>query len=366
MVTEQDILRYLEGRASTSEADQVKTWLEQNEANLRQFESIISLWSSASTIKDYQTVDVDGEWNSFSKLISQEEQNESNHTTLSIVKKPSRSKLFPYSIAASLALLIGTFFFIKNQNTLPSQPELVEVSEVLEVTTQAESEFITLSDASTVVLEVNSSLEYSSTLATDSIRQVNLLTGSAVFDVTHDPEKKFVVIYDGIGIEVLGTKFYIGKTSEGVNIKLKSGSIKAYQLAKEDNNIIMVPGDDFTFKSNKFVDQNKSTTEVKTIKAIKISKPKSPIKKAIPAIKKEELKGSVFRIGDVLNFLDIKYGKQLKIDKKLGVDKNDEIRIDINQGNLILILQDLEKTTSLQTKPGKCQDCYIITAGNKK
>lgn len=367
MITDQDILRYLEGKASADEAEQIKLWLDQSENNRKQFESFRSVWSASASIANYKQIDVDAEWEEFSKLVSGHEQIEEDQVTLTLNNKRKFS-ILPYSIAASLAILIGAFFFMPNQDQsqdLTYQQE--HKQDNFSIETQENIESIVLSDKSNIQLEAYSSLEYPYSFENSTVRQVNLLDGIATFDVTHDENKKFIVLSGGIGIEVLGTKFTIGNDKGNVSVNLRSGSIKAYQQSNPDNNIIMKPGDEITFVEEKFVTKKKLAIVKAT--EVEVVKPKAktivPVKEKAPVVVKEERKESQYPIGDVLDHLKRTFKKQIKIKRKLGVDKNEFIWIDINEKDLKTFIKNLEEVTTLDSKPGNCDDCYIITAGSQ-
>ena len=354
MVSDLDILKYLEGKTSLSEVQEINLWIDQSQVNRDYFESYKSVWLASSNIKDYKTVDVDAEWAKFNTTIASE-QNVSNQDSLPVEKKLNKFNLLPYSIAASLAIMLGTFFFLKSDNLEPAVVEVLQKeSEILRIEAFAKSKSITLSDGTNIALKPNTVIEYSSLYSSENTREVRLVEGLAEFDVAHDANKKFVVTCDGVGIEVLGTIFYVNVDNDQVDISLSSGSIKAYEITNQENSIIMNPGDKISFAANKFIKEEK---EINSIVPIKEPASVKPV---------EKIKGSLYKLGDVLAFLDNKYGKKLKIDRKLGIDKSESIRIDINQADLKTILHDLEKVTTLTTRDGNCDDCLIITANNKK
>jgi len=354
MVTDQDILNYLEGRTSPSEVQDINLWIDLNQANRSYFETYKSIWLASSNIRDYKKVDVDAEWAKFNMTIASE-QNLSNQDPLLSKTKQRKFNLLPYSIAASLAILIGALFFLKSDNREPNVVEVMqEQSEMLRIDARSEAKSITLSDGTFIALKPNAIIEYSTSFSIEDTREVSLIKGLAEFDVAHDANKKFIVTCDGVGIEVLGTVFKVNADNNQVDVSLISGSVKAYEIANLGNNIVMEPGDNISFAENKFI---KEVTEVIPIAPVQNSVVVKPVKK---------IKGSLYKLGDVLTFLDKKYGKKLKIDRKLGVDKSEQIRIDINQADLNTILQDLEKVTTLTTRAGKCDDCLIITSKDKK
>jgi len=101
------------------------------------------------------------------------------------------------SVAAALFLLVGWWMM--------STPDSVEMISV--TTNSKEQKEIKLPDNSTVWLNENTSLIYPKTFD-KSIRKV-ILTGNAVFEVTHNPQHRFLVESDDISIKVLGTKFNV-------------------------------------------------------------------------------------------------------------------------------------------------------------
>lgn len=374
MIKETDILRFLEGTTTEDEAKELELWINQSKENFDHFTDIKLIWSASSTMKDYQTSDVDTEWNQFNKLIAEEAQSAQIDNAVEVASKSRKFNFLPYSIAASFALILAAFFYSQYQTTPEVITSLTQV-----VTTEEDTKEVTLPDNSIIQLDARSSLEYSTTIDSDAVRQVSLKEGSAVFDVAHDADRKFVVLYDGIAIEVLGTVFELGKSNDQINISLKSGSIKAYQLSNKNNSVIMKPGDEIFFADQSFVNKIEPIKKANPVSIEKPSitpetpapitaEPPTEIKKEveIPEIVEEKVEGSDFRIKDVLDLLKTRYGKQIKIDRRLGIDKEEFIKIDVNQPDLKLLLKNLEETTTLKAVPGKCDDCYRITAGSKK
>lgn len=372
MITEYEILRFLEGKASEKESQQLNEWLEKSEANRNQFERISAILNASNSLNEYKSVDADIEWDAFNKIISTQEQKVKEESPLVVANKKSRLNILPYSIAASLAILIGAYFFLQTQDTSPDDLDTIQyVSEELRQETQELSKSLILPDSTVVNLNPYSSIEYSVSLDKESSRQVKLLSGSADFDVTHDADRKFKVFCDGIGIEVLGTVFSVNKSNDGVDVNLKSGAISAYKVNDKTSSILMQPGDQLSFKEGKFIKtENSNITDVLPKEEIApvIEKTIEPV---IPVVAKETSKeikeeGSTYPIGKVLDFIDNSFGKRLKVDKRLGVDLEESIWFHIHEEDLEVMLKKLEEATGLTTRPGKCDDCYIITSPSKK
>ena len=356
MITDQIILKYLEGHASSVEVQDIRSWIATSEENRSHFESMKKIFLAAQSLSDYKHIDIDDEWNEFSKLIDDVatptiESNSNVETELipDKVDGPKKSRFIPYSIAAAFAILITSLLYLQNHQSVE---EPIEVVETIFVETDQTKELVQLSDQSRIVLNENSSFKYPSSFDNESKRLVHLLEGSASFDVTHNPNKKFVVYCDGIGIEVLGTVFKVSRLRNSqVQIILTSGSVKAFELNDLSNNILLSPGDSIIYRDQKF------NHFLPAIAAPQI---------LTPIVSAPEVKGSIYRLGDVLDFIKDKYDDQLKVERRLGIDKEQKIRLDINNDDLKTIISELEKVTPLRSKPGDCDDCYIITSTSKK
>jgi len=96
-----------------------------------------------------------------------------------------------------------------------------------------------LNDGSIVWLNSQSSIRYPVAFVGDE-RQVEI-TGEAYFEVAKNLTKKFIVVSNGLNIEVLGTHFNVNSYNENKNIKvtLLEGSVK---IIKGGGTCILKPG----------------------------------------------------------------------------------------------------------------------------
>jgi len=98
---------------------------------------------------------------------------------------------------------------------------------------------ISLPDGSKITLNKSSSLSYFEDLSGE--KRAVTLTGEAFFEVSHNPEKPFVIDFDQQIVEVLGTSFNIKTTSSKNEVSLISGKVK-WTDATDGEEIIMNPG----------------------------------------------------------------------------------------------------------------------------
>ncbi|MFO1016706.1 MAG: FecR domain-containing protein [Hyphomonadaceae bacterium] len=129
--------------------------------------------------------------------------------------KPPSWRTPALALAASALLAIGALAWFVQQ-----QPATITAQQVQ--TAPGELRTITLADGSTIELSGGSEV---SVEVTDSERRVELTSGYALFDVTHDPAKPFVVHTPRGDIRVLGTSFVIRVTDTQVRTTVLRGSV---------------------------------------------------------------------------------------------------------------------------------------------
>ncbi|QHT65198.1 FecR family protein [Rhodocytophaga rosea] len=104
---------------------------------------------------------------------------------------------------------------------------------------------ITLPDGSQVVLNANSSLQYSSDWTDQKDREVQL-TGEAFFDVVKKPgmaNARFVVHTNGLMVVVLGTQFNVNNRRNKVEVVLQEGKVSLSKSGEIQTPVLMAPGD---------------------------------------------------------------------------------------------------------------------------
>ncbi|MEQ1818500.1 MAG: FecR domain-containing protein [Terricaulis sp.] len=133
-----------------------------------------------------------------------------------IAPRPRRSRTLPAAAIAACALLAigaGVWFTRAPSPFAPSEHY---------ATAPAEVRTITLTDGSTITL---SGAGEASIAISDSERRVDLTRGYALFDVTHDPERPFVVHTPQGDITVLGTSFVVRVSGDEVRTTVLRGRV---------------------------------------------------------------------------------------------------------------------------------------------
>jgi len=121
------------------------------------------------------------------------------------IKKPFR--IWRWVAAASVLIIGFTSYFLMNRNEKNTVARMAPVHSYTIRNVTDTTQLILLSDGSRVSLESNSTFYYPPEFS-DTTRDV-YLEGKAFFEVTHNPQKPFLVHSTHIVTKVLGTSFFI-------------------------------------------------------------------------------------------------------------------------------------------------------------
>jgi transmembrane sensor len=161
-----------------------------------------------------------------------------------------------FRVAATLLILLGvavwlgTGLFDSKMEYKTASPDsgLAGPQKASPNPAQSESQIqhITLHDGSKVTLKANSTLRVAENFG-KSTREV-YLTGEALFDVTKNPRKPFLVYTENLVTRVLGTSFEIRDyhQEDDVSVSVRTGKVTVYknkQVAQKalSENIILTP-----------------------------------------------------------------------------------------------------------------------------
>jgi len=220
----QQLIKFIEGKASLSEQKQVLNWIEKDEANSKYFLGLKNLWVISSLPYEESQRD---EFIHF--------RSENLHTG----KNKKRKDFSFFAIAASLLLLvtIGLNIFQYYRSTVNSRsPEDMRpllslkdrnINTLSFYTNKGVKGVVTLPDSSVVWLNSDTRITYPERF-TGSFREVEI-SGEAYFEVRSNPDTAMIVSTNkDLKIEVLGTKFLIRSYADDNDAQatLFSGSIK--------------------------------------------------------------------------------------------------------------------------------------------
>ncbi|PWV53479.1 FecR family protein [Chitinophaga sp. S165] len=216
------IARSLEGHLDPAEQEELKSWLEENDANRRYYQELLKTWElTGSADADIQP-DIEANWASFSKKI------QTNTQPVGIVRN------YRYIVrAAAAVLLLGgaatTWFMLKGPNEITVQ------------TAANETNIIVLPDGTKAFINKNSSLRYAGNFGKED-RTIHL-EGEAFFDVVKDEAHPFVVYTSRTKTQVLGTTFDVRAYAvQPVEVFVLSGKVAVSDQEKQSKEVVLTEG----------------------------------------------------------------------------------------------------------------------------
>lgn len=204
------LVKYLVGETDADENAAVENWLKADEKNLNNYNGFKKIWEDSLLIAaENKTINEDAAWKRLQNRIHQKD------VPVITLKKSSIHWL---RIVASI-LLISTlgwfgysYFENKSANTL---------IQVYATNTTLND---TLPDGTTVTLNKNSSLSYTSTFM-GSTRPVTL-KGEAFFNVSPDKTKPFIITINDVTVQVVGTSFNVKNKNGKTIVAVETGIVK--------------------------------------------------------------------------------------------------------------------------------------------
>lgn len=188
------LVKKFKGKLDAQERKDLERWLSSEDDAVATGKAMEKVWDLSNQYKDTYEPDVEAGLTRFKQRIASQE---TGQTRSNIVKMPRRR--FPLAWAAAIAALILTLgWYVLG----PGNPRPVVAS-----TLELEQQTVELPDGSTVVLNENSTLDFS-TFDKNDVRLVRF-SGEAFFDIQPDAEHPFVILTESTEIKVLGTSFNV-------------------------------------------------------------------------------------------------------------------------------------------------------------
>jgi ferric-dicitrate binding protein FerR (iron transport regulator) len=248
------VQKYLKGETTSSENQEIMSWIEANAENRKKFLHYRRLYDAAI-------------WN--------EAVHSSGNTEKRTVKSVPLIRRW-MQVAAIIAIVIISTLFIQKRILDTTTDNIF--TQTIEVP-QGQRVNLTLSDGTKVTLNSNSKLHFPSSFRED--HRTVILDGEGFFEVAHNKTRPFHVITDKCDVEVLGTTFNVlaYNNSEIFETSLIEGSVKVIEkqssqsallkpqekVTLEGNQLIMQSfdsEDDFLWKEGIYVFRNEELTTV--------------------------------------------------------------------------------------------------------
>lgn len=241
MIKEEHIIKYLKHQLSEQEAAEMIEWLEKDKANQEFLFSLKEAYQLSNYEEDAQEADTDAEWEKFNRQIDAQ-------------KKPTPPRKFSWKSIGSYAAIVLFCLSIgwTGRKTYEEKTALTDLQSI--ETGVGQQVKVTLPDGSKVNLNACSQLSYNASQWKDQ-RGVQL-TGEAIFDITPDKEKPFIVSTHSYDIRVLGTNFNVSAYQEEDKVitTLKQGIVAIYSPTEKKCVAKLYKGESLIFdkRSNEY------------------------------------------------------------------------------------------------------------------
>jgi transmembrane sensor len=220
------LMKYLTGGLTAGESGELKKQLDADPEGRAYLEQMEKIWKLSAGIGDFQSIDAEGDWNTWRERIGPAPADRPEPGQL----RAGSPANFILRIAAVFLLAAGTAFtiyYFAAEGPL-SRKAWITVSAGEQVRE------ISLPDGSTASLNTGGSLRYPSKFKGNK-RSVRL-EGEAFFEIARDEQKPFTVNASGDAcVEVLGTSFDLRSDSENnkVFLNVVSGRVAFYPRGKK-------------------------------------------------------------------------------------------------------------------------------------
>lgn len=218
---ERVINRYFKEKHNKETELKVQKWLVDENDLEQKGDVLINIW---------EDIDVKADANTRKSLVE---------VQLKLGMKKSHKKLWHNPFLRIATIIIPLISLLTIYTVINKDINMIEVS-----TLAGEHKEITLPDGSTILMNACSKISYPKEFK-DDIREIEL-NGEALFTVTKDVSKRFIVRTKDIDVEVLGTKFNLKSYDEDniASTTLISGKIEVYL---EDEEYLLTPNQELTY-----------------------------------------------------------------------------------------------------------------------
>jgi len=236
------IVRFLSGKASEKESQEILEWLNADHKNRMLYFHIKRIWLE-DAVQEMDTKNLNYSWERLKlrmdKPVKELTSSREKHVTLWSLKR--------IAVAAGILILAGSTLFLSLQNYQNANHRKTLNHICVPMGSMSN---ITLPDGSTVWLNAGSKLTYSADFGRRD-RVVSLEEGEGFFDVTYNNNVPFFVNVGELKIRVLGTKFNVKSYPEEkvIETTLVQGMVEVNSVVGEikDKSVVLEPNQKLTY-----------------------------------------------------------------------------------------------------------------------
>jgi transmembrane sensor len=249
-IESETLLRYVAGEATRHEAAAVEAWRSASPGNERELRVLAAAWQAATNAPETHE-EPSSDWHRIEERLHGSAGAATGSRSAPVERRGVPASAMRLLRAAAIALLLAGGLLYALQRDTPTT--IVAAAEAHE-TAAGETRIVALDEGSRVILGPSSRLTTRHGFGGDH-RQVEL-EGTALFEVTHDPDRAFVVLAGGVRTTVLGTEFVVRayEGDDAVDVAVVEGrvsvradteaEVSAGQSAHVENGIVRIGRED--------------------------------------------------------------------------------------------------------------------------
>lgn len=232
------ISKLFNSSSSLSERAEVAKWINSADAE----SDSRAAWDCSST-----DIDEDVKKEIWKNIVSKVSQKKIENTKTTQYAVPWWKQGFKVAAIISVAIFtIATTYYVATRTTF-GIGQLTDNNYTFEMQPGQKGNVL-LADGTIVHLNSDSKISFSGDYNTNQ-RVVNL-EGEAYFEVAKNPNKRFIVICNGVNVEALGTKFNVKAypSDSLITTTLTEGKVK---VSSDDQSVTLLPNDVATYNSKR-------------------------------------------------------------------------------------------------------------------
>lgn len=288
------LLRYLNGRCTPEETQQILEWLSKP-GSREKLDAIFKKYWLNPKGKSLPSVDYD---HLLHRIHHKVGIHRKKHKSLILWNKAMR-------VAANIALLLFSAFFLREgllyHEKNPEESQVITSRNIVRVTGPGEKLNLKMSDGTKITLNAQSEISFSMPFGPDE-RLVNL-KGEAFFEIAQDTLRPFRVQTDALVTTALGTQFNVLARGETFKVALTEGRVKVGHLTEA---VELSPGQMALWDSKK-------KEELPTVTRFNQAR--------VTAWKEGKLMFDRKPLGNILRDLETWYGVEMRIDPELDMER---------------------------------------------
>jgi len=231
------IAKYLDQEMNIEEQEEFEKIIQSDQEYDKLISSVQKVWNETKNKQNMLEVNTDSAWE---KLKNRIENQKTATRQFENIRKSSYRKMYSvaFRVAAVIIIAAGLSFVIIKAFISPSD------SADRQLTVRSEPDRMmqtTLPDGSIIHIKANSVISYK---RKETGTRELALKGEAFFEISHNPDRPFVISTEQALVKVIGTSFSVQADNDNQTVKVyvESGLVLLTNKLREDQSLLIEPG----------------------------------------------------------------------------------------------------------------------------